>query len=329
MKLRVIGIAVIAVLAGACSNAPGVGPTALGSPEPVSAGGTFTKRTTTTNCNPPAEGAIVFSTTELGKVTVTNASSCTNDYLFVLWRVLPGNDPNDLEKQVNVGQFPLHLAPGQTGVATLGLQDLDCQVNTYQRDVFFGVNGINAKGVYDPKVTFSDVVNAKVYAPGVFWKSGQACTPDAPEPLVVIIPPTNPPVDVCSNLEGAQGSIPEGYELSDGLCVPIEIEPPPPNIPTDVCPNLPGNQETLPAGYEFVGGSCQVIPPPPPPPPVCSVTYWQMNQGNVSAAQNACLNRGGIWLGAAFNHTKVCEFTPNPPGNPGGDMTLFLTTACN
>jgi hypothetical protein len=61
---------------------------------------------------------------------------------------------------------------------------------------------------------------------------------------------------VCPNLEGAQATVPAGYTLSGGLCVPVET-------PIDVCPNLEGAQATVPAGYTLVGGLCVVVPPPP------------------------------------------------------------------
>jgi hypothetical protein len=74
------------------------------------------------------------------------------------------------------------------------------------------------------------------------------------------------------------------------------------------------------------------------PPPVlnCVDQFWQMNQGNDNAAQNACLNRGGIWRGNGYDipvdnvgtlYNKVCEFTPNPPGSPGQDLTLIFEKA--
>ena len=37
-----------------------------------------------------------------------------------------------------------------------------------------------------------------------------------------------PPIDVCPNLEGNQSTVPDGYEVVNGLCVPIVIPPPPP-----------------------------------------------------------------------------------------------------
>lgn len=64
-----------------------------------------------------------------------------------------------------------------------------------------------------------------------------------------------PPVDVCSNIDGNQSEVPEGYEVVDGdICRPVE--PP----PIDACSNLPGDQDEVPAGYELVDEDyCQMI----------------------------------------------------------------------
>ncbi len=69
----------------------------------------------------------------------------------------------------------------------------------------------------------------------------------------------------------------------------------------------------------------------------CVDQFYQMNQGNDSAAQNACINRAGIWHGNGYDipgdnssttYDRICEFTPNPPGNPGNDMLLIFQRAC-
>ena len=49
-----------------------------------------------------------------------------------------------------------------------------------------------------------------------------------PEPDVSECPQPEPPTDVCPNLEGNQSTVPDGYEVVNGLCVPIVIPPPPP-----------------------------------------------------------------------------------------------------
>src|ERR1700674_3879910 len=88
--------------------------------------------TTTTNCQPPSDSNVVFSS-QLGKVTVTNDSPCTNDFTFIVWQ-MKGNT------QINVAQFSSTLTPGQTGDLTVGLPE-PCGMG-YQRDVFFGIKGI-------------------------------------------------------------------------------------------------------------------------------------------------------------------------------------------
>lgn len=66
----------------------------------------------------------------------------------------------------------------------------------------------------------------------------------------------------------------------------------------------------------------------------CVDQFWQMNQGSSNAKQNACSNRGGIWRGDNYDipndsssttYNSICEFTPNPPGSPGNDMTLIFS----
>ena len=101
----------------------------------------------------------------------------------------------------------------------------------------------------------------------------------------------------------------------------------------DACPNIDGYQATVPAGMvKNELGNCVPIVPPLN----CVDQFWQMNQGNDNAAQNACLNRGGIWRGNGYDipvdnvgtlYNKVCEFTPNPPGSPGQDLTLIFEKA--
>lgn len=48
------------------------------------------------------------------------------------------------------------------------------------------------------------------------------------------------PLDVCSNIDGLQASIPSGYTVDNfGHCITV----------VDVCPNFLGDQETVPTGY--------------------------------------------------------------------------------
>ena len=90
------------------------------------------------------------------------------------------------------------------------------------------------------------------------------------------------------------------------------------------------------AGTFVLSGQSHVFPPPPPPLD-CVLAYYQMNNGNVNSKKNKCENTAsphGVWLGefdvpgtpAGLEH-DVCKFTPLPPGNPGNDMTVILSTA--
>jgi hypothetical protein len=70
------------------------------------------------------------------------------------------------------------------------------------------------------------------------------------------------PVDVCTNLDGLQTEVPEGYVLEEGQCV---------QPPVDVCPNLEGLQTEIPQGYhleERFGCIIDVPEPGPAPEPV-------------------------------------------------------------
>lgn len=107
------------------------------------------------NCQPGTNVA-QFAPDQLGKVTVTNSSSCTNDYTFIVWS-LRGSE------RMNVAQMSRRLGPGETGVITVGLNEA-CGAR-YERDVYFGVAGVPGQN----RFTFSDVANAVVYAPGATW----------------------------------------------------------------------------------------------------------------------------------------------------------------
>lgn len=99
-----------------------------------------------------------------------------------------------------------------------------------------------------------------------------------------------PVVDVCSNLDGVQEQVPDGYEsLLAGQCTPIVPDPVDVCVnldgiqtvvptgyvaaaesqclvvtpdPVDVCTNLTGLQESIPSGYEMIDGVCTLVPEP-------------------------------------------------------------------
>jgi hypothetical protein len=102
-------------------------------------------------------------------------------------------------------------------------------------------------------ITLTISVNA-VYGPGGhFNENGTPQAGHEEDSFGACNPP--PPVDVCTNLEGNQSEVPEGYHAAEdenGRPICIEDEEP----PVDVCPNLEGNQETVPPGYGLVDGEC-------------------------------------------------------------------------
>ncbi len=97
--------------------------------------------------------------------------------------------------------------------------------------------------------------------------------PPSTTPPSTTTPP--PPTPVCYLNGVAEYTLPSGYQVQNGQCVPI---PPPP--PTPVC-YLNGVAEyTLPSGYQVQNGQCVPIPPPPttttpPAPPTVSLNQPQ------------------------------------------------------
>ncbi len=63
-------------------------------------------------------------------------------------------------------------------------------------------------------------------------------------------------LDVCPNIEGAQGTVPTGLQLLNSECVIIL-----PSVASlDLCPNLGGAQTTVPAGYAKNNtGACELV----------------------------------------------------------------------
>lgn len=77
--------------------------------------------------------------------------------------------------------------------------------------------------------------------------------------------PEEEEIDLCLNLEGTQTEIPAGYLLEgEGQCVPEEET-------LDVCPNLEGDQGVVPAGM-FINNDGQCVVEETPPPPSSSTT---------------------------------------------------------
>jgi hypothetical protein len=112
----------------------------------------------THNCNPPSQSDVVFSSTELGKVTIHNNSTCTNDFSLL---VFDATKSEGLDDQIIVAMSSQTLAPGATGILTVGVAE-QCG-HRYQRDVFFGI-------LTKPGQTYSDWINDKtVYTTGSLW----------------------------------------------------------------------------------------------------------------------------------------------------------------
>jgi hypothetical protein len=137
------------------------------------------------------------------------------------------------------------------------------------------------------------------------------------------VPTTNtPPIDVCPNLDGIQTTVPAGYTLVGGVCVPTNTPP------IDVCPNLDGIQTTVPAGYTLVGGVC--LPTNTPPIDVCpnldgiqtTVPAGYTLVGGVCVPTtttppiDVCPNLDGIQTTVPAGYTLVggmCVVIPPPP----------------
>ena len=130
------------------------------------------------------EDVYAFDPTQLGRMTLTNTHATAMDYTFVVWRY----DAED-DNQVNKGQASYHLAPGETRVLTVGVQE-ECGAK-YLRNVFVGVAALPDTNPF----TMSDLRNFKMYAPGSMWNE-LSC--DAPP---VAAPPPPPPV-VCASALG-------------------------------------------------------------------------------------------------------------------------------
>jgi hypothetical protein len=175
MRYLCVMLAVVAVGCGSQTSAPS-SPTATSAPAAVvPTGSAHTQSSSDANSCQPTGNIAVFSTEELGRVTVTNASSCTNDYTYIVWL-------RQGDRRTNVGQASYRLAPGQVGIITVGVPQT-CGAR-YERNLYFGVTSTPGQPPYTP----SDVNNAPVYAPGVYWDE-PACGPTGPSPLVAMCGP--------------------------------------------------------------------------------------------------------------------------------------------
>src|SRR5262245_6052405 len=104
--VRLIPVCLLAVVAAGCGSSPTAPSTSSAASTtnattitaPVAGAGAMTRAeaSTSANCQPTGWGNVVFSSTELGKVTVRNDASCASDYLFVVW------DAHDVDHQTVV-----------------------------------------------------------------------------------------------------------------------------------------------------------------------------------------------------------------------------------
>jgi hypothetical protein len=128
----------------------------------------------------PVDAAVVitadpysFDSTQLGRVTLTNAHSIPMDYTFIVWRYVSDDE------QINKGQASYRLLPGETRVLTVGVQE-ECGA-TYARSVSVGIAGVPDANPF----TMSDLRNYPFYAPGGLWielACGLAPAPPPPPP---------------------------------------------------------------------------------------------------------------------------------------------------
>jgi len=138
----------------------------------------LTAPTVSDACKPPAS-SVVFDATQLGHVTITNNSSCTNEFLYIVWSVPPGNEAN----QTQVAAIGARLSPGEHRDLTVGFT-VQCG-SRYQRDVYIGIS--DGSQTY----TLSDVRNYFFAALGYF-QLAPSCPPPPPPPTPTPTPPAPP-----------------------------------------------------------------------------------------------------------------------------------------
>lgn len=142
---------------------------------------------------------------------------------------------------------------------------------------------VNATGGYKLVSVFYDNETNGTNWLSVSLQNDQSVTfnPDASgdanliDKVKVVVVKDCPQVDVCSNIEGTQTTLPDGYKFeSEGVCVEIVYgctNPEATNYnpkaneddqscefdhPVDVCSNIEGDQENVPDGYVAVGEEC-------------------------------------------------------------------------
>ncbi len=192
------------------------------------------------NCDGPVKGQEASYQWNGATVTITEHANCAADFLLAVYATpKPRTDPGFFTSQVLVSLSDVRIQPGQTVVLTPASLP---ECGTYQADVF---RDLSADAVQAGLVSIDPQTGVNVNA-YTFGDTGTVCVP--PPPPVVT-------------------------RTSDPCTVNCDPPPPPPPPVVDVCTNLEGNQLDIPQGYErSQAGVCTLIPPPPPPPTSCNLT---------------------------------------------------------
>jgi len=99
--------------------------------------------------------------------------------------------------------------------------------------------------------------------------------------------PSPPVVDLCTNIDGDQATVPDGYTVDGTICSPPVV---------DVCSNIDGDQATVPDGYTSDDGECFEDEGDPDPD-----TYSFCHATEVVGAKNGWLALGPLPAVAIVN----------------------------
>lgn len=176
-------------------------------------------------------------------------------------------------------------------IPVCGEQDIPVVVNaTYGRNdgrIVTYLNGVKVDHYNHKPATIIETIHV---VPGTYqfrartylweinsnWFVGRLAEANQTFTVVACDVPPPPPVDVCPNLEGAQATVPDGYTLSEGNCIPDVVE----ETPIDLCPNIEGDQGVVPDGMSLIEGSCVTTPAEELEPVVIMGGTGQASHGN-------------------------------------------------
>lgn len=127
-------------------------------------------------------------------------------------------------------------------------------------------------------------------------------TNTTPAPTPVVTTPQSSPVDVCSNIEGVQTTVPSGMTATGSVCASVQVTPPPPSPTPTTSLLLPkrlnyGGQASWPNGnnYGNVNDTCNN----------CVVLITEMpTTANVSIMEYTTLRGGAALDGFASNNPQ-------------------------